>query len=336
MSTRAKELMVVALIAIVSVIVYLGRQGGWIGGLSFSPFVSVLFMAVIGLMLIYVLVRTLRGHLIDRRTVFLFVGLAVVLPFFMSISQEMQVSPEVEMLYDAVSVLPPGSKVLVSFDYDPPSAPELQPMAEAFLYYAFKQDLNVIIMGLWPQGPQQANLALEEVLELPEIQALGLEYGEDWVNLGFQTGNEFVIQRMGSRFQSMFPRDYAGRAYEDLPLVRNVTDFSNIDYAFNLSAGYPGTQEWVQVAVDRYNLDMGAGNTAVQAPMMYTYLNAGQLIGLLGGMNGAAEFELVTGYTGKGTRFMLSQSFAHVVVIAFIIIGNAAFFREGRKRRLSV
>jgi len=73
---------------------------------------------------------------------------------------------------------------------------------------------------------------------------------------------------MGSDFKSMFRKDYSGRAYDDLPLVKNVKNFSNIDYSFNLSAGYPGTQEWVQVAVDRYGLKMGGGNTAVQAPMI--------------------------------------------------------------------
>ena len=41
--------------------------------------------------------------------------------------------------------------------------PELQPMAEAVLYYCFLRDLKVIIIGLWPQGPQQADLALGQL-----------------------------------------------------------------------------------------------------------------------------------------------------------------------------
>ncbi|MBD3331738.1 hypothetical protein GF356_02715 [candidate division GN15 bacterium] len=333
MSERAKEILVVGLILILSIIVYLGKVGGWIGALAFSPAVSIVVIILIFLALVWMLVRTLRGQLLDRRIVFLFVALAVVLPFFMSITQEIKISPEVQQLYDALESLPPGSKVLVSFDYDPPSAPELQPMAESFLRYCLLNDLKVIIMGLWPQGPQQADLALQAALADPRVQQKNLEYGVDYVNLGFQAGNEFVIQRMGANIESMFPRDYTGSAYRDLPLVRNVKNFSNIDYAFNLSAGYPGTQEWVQVAVDRYGLWMGAGNTAVQAPMMYAYVNAGQLEGLLGGMNGAAEFELLTGLPGKGTKYMLSQSFAHMVVIAFVIIGNAAFLTSGRKKQ---
>lgn len=334
MSTRLKEVIVVAAIFIVALIVYIGKVTGRIEGMSFSATVSIIVSILILLGLLWMLIRTLRGQLVDRRIVFLFVGLAVVLPFFMSITQEIKISPEVQQVFDALESLPPGSKVLVSFDYDPPSAPELQPMAESFIRYCLVSDLKLIIMGLWPQGPQQADLALQAALADPRVQAKNLEYGVDYVNLGFQAGNEFVIQRMGGNVESMFPRDYTGQAYRDLPLVRNVKNFSNIDFSFNLSAGYPGTQEWVQVAVDRYGLWMGAGNTAVQAPMMYTYLNAGQLEGLLGGMNGAAEFELLTGMTGKGTKFMLSQSFAHMVVIAFIIIGNVAFIASGRKKPL--
>jgi len=336
MSTRTKELLTVGIILIFSVIVYTGKVLGWFGVVQFSPTVSMIVVGIIFLALLYILVRTIQGRLIDRRTVFIFVAIAVILPFFMSISQEIRISPEVQQVYDAMGTLQPGSKVLVSFDYDPPSAPELQPMAEAFLTYCLANDISVIIMGLWPQGPQQANLALEVALQNVDVIAKDPEYGVDYVNLGFQTGNEFVIQRMGTDFRSMFQTDYSGRPYDDIPLVKNIKNFSNIDYSFNLSAGYPGTQEWVQVAVDRYGLWMGGGNTAVQAPMMYTYLNAGQLEGLLGGMNGAAEFEKVVNITGKGTKFMLSQSFAHMVVIAFILIGNVAFFMGGRKKKLDI
>jgi len=109
--------------------------------------------------------------------------------------------------------------------------------------------------------------------------------------------------------------------------LRNIRNFSNIDLGVNFSAGRPGTVEWVQIAIDRHNLPMIAGNTAVQAPQVYPYLNQKQLLGLMGGMTGAAEFETLTQKPGKALTYILSQTFAHVVVVAFIIIGNVAFFR---------
>ena len=333
MSTRIKELIVLAAVTIFCAIFYIGKVQGW-GPIVFTPTVSMLVIAAMGLSLLWILIQTIRGQLIERRVVFLYVGVAVSLPLFMTITQKIVVSPEVTSLYESMKLLQPGSKVLVSFDYDPPSAPELQPMAESVLRLCFERDLKVIIMGLWPQGPEQANLALNKVLAEEAIAAKGLKYGVDYVNLGFQTGNEFVIQRMGSSFKSMFPTDYAGTLYDELPLVRNVKNFSNVDYGFNLSAGFPGSVEWVQIAVDRFGVLLGIGNTAVQAPVMYAYLDAGQLTGILGGMSGGAEFEKVCKRAGKATRFMLSQSFAHMVVIAFVIIGNIAFFVGGRKSAL--
>lgn len=333
MSTNAKELLVLGLIAVFSIIFYVGKVSGW-KEVQFSTTVSIIVILLIALSLVWILVRTIRGRLVERRVVFLYVGIAVAMPLFMSLSQKIPISPEVEAVYNSVKELPAGSKVLVSFDYDPPSAPELQPMAEAFLYYCFVRDLKVIMIGLWPQGPQQANLAIEKVFEHEDIKLKNLKYGIDYVNLGYQAGNEFVIQRMGSDFRAMFPSDYRGKPYEEIPLVKNVKNFSNIDYCFNLSSGFVGTREWVQIAVDRFGVKLAAGNTAVQAPQMYPFMRAGQLIGLLGGMNGAAEFEFLTEWVGKGTKYMLSQSFAHMIVIAFIIIGNVAFFRSGRKSSL--
>ena len=333
MSTRVKEILILSVVTLTCVVVYWLKATGKMHGFQFSTSVSIAVSAIIFLSLVVVLVMTLKGHLIGRRVVFLYVAIGVSLPFFMSITQEIKISPEVQTLYDGLAELPPGSRVLAAFDYDPPSAPELQPMAESFFRYCFNNDLKVIIIGLWPQGPQQANMALEAAMQDEEIAGRNLQYGIDWVNLGFQTGNEFVIQRMGSEFKSMFPTDYSGTPYDNLELVRNIRNFSNIDYVFNLSAGYPGTIEWVQVAVDRYGVKMGAGNTAVQAPQCYPYLRSGQLVGILGGMNGAAEFEMLTGFPGKGTKFMLSQSFAHMIVLAFIFIGNVAYIIERRKKK---
>jgi hypothetical protein len=338
MEIRAKgkyEGLLILALAVVAVIVYVGRTENWFGPIQFSSGFSMIVVLAIAGTLIWVLIRTLGGKPAQRLTVFLYVALAVTLPLFMTLTQKMEETPEVTLLRDGLAAVPPGSKVLVAFDYDPGSAPELQPMAESFFRYCFDHNLKMIVMGLWPQGPQQASLALDHVLSEPKYASRQFTYGVDYVNLGFQSGNEFVIQRMGSDFKSMFPFDYRGTPYDSLPLVHNVRNFSNVEYVFNLSAGYPGTKEWVMIGVDRYGFKLGAGNTAVQTTGMYPYIRSGQLLGILGGMSGAAEFEVATHQLAKGTKFMLSQSFAHVVLVIFIIIGNVAYFmtERGKSKR---
>ncbi len=293
--------------------------------------IAVAINVVVGLTLVWVLVRTIQGRPIERRIVFVYIALAVATPLFMKLEAPLAETPEVQSIVTTIKELPPGSRILISFDYDPQSAPELQPMAEAFIKFAFKQRHKVIIMGLWPLGPDQANQAIRAALEDPSVAELAPEYGVDYVNLGFQSGNEFVIQGMGSAFKNMFPQDERGTIYDNIPILRGVTNFSNVDYVQVFSSGKPGTREWVQVAADRFGATVGGGTTAVQAPEMYPFLRSNQLIGLMGGMTGAAEFEKAVEELGKANTFLLSQMFAHATVIVFVIFGNIAYFRSRRR-----
>jgi hypothetical protein len=268
---------------------------------------------------------------IDRRWIFLFVGVSVSVPLFLKLDLKIDVTPETRGIYEAVEAIPPGSKVILAADYDPGTAAELQPMAVTFLKHALGRGLRVIVVGLWPQGPQQADLALAEAMREPGVAARRLVYGVDWINLGYQSGNEVVIQRMGSNIPAIFPRDYRGRPLAEFPIMGGVTDLTAIAYIFNVSAGDPGTLQWVQFAGDRFHVAIGSGSTAVQAPQVYPYWPQ-QLTGLLGGMKGAAEYEAITGFRGKGTVYMLSQAAAHLVVILFIIVGNAAYIVTRRRR----
>jgi hypothetical protein len=267
---------------------------------------------------------------LDRRWIFLFVGAAVAIPLFLHIPLTIAITPEARGVYDAIESLPAGSRVIMACDYDPGTAAEIQPMAVTFLKQAFTRHLRVIIMGLWPQGPMQGDMALQEALRDSSIAVLGLKYGVDYVNLGYQSGNEVVIQRMGSGIPAVFPRDSRGRPIDKFPIMDGVRDFSSISYVFNVSSGYPGTVEWVQFAGDRFHTKIGSASTAVQAPQIYPYFPK-QLTGVLGGMKGANEYEQITGFRGKGTSYMLAQTFSHVVVVLFIVVGNIATFLARRR-----
>ncbi|MCI0331524.1 MAG: hypothetical protein L0196_11385 [candidate division Zixibacteria bacterium] len=269
--------------------------------------------------------------LLDRRIIFAFIFLGLALPLFYTIRQPIPVSPEGRAYYQSIENLPAGSKVLLSFDYDPPSSPELQPMAEATFKQLFTKNCKLVVIGLWPQGPQQAEQALATALRDPRFKDKKLEYGVNYANLGYMAGNEIVIQKMNADIISTFPSDYKGNATASLPIMRGVRNYKNFDFIINFSSGFVGTREWVQFCVDRSGAKMIAGNTAVQAPENYPYFRSGQLKGLLAGMKGAAEYETVAGQPGKGISFMGSQSVAHLVVILFVILGNIAYFVSRRK-----
>jgi len=163
---------------------------------------------------------------IDRRVIFVIIFFALSIPIFMGVALHIEPTKEVKILYDAFEKLPRDSKILVSCDFDPGSEPELQPMTEAAFRYFIQHDLKFIIIGLWPQGPLQANKAIEDINEAKDVYLIGdngdtlyfgadlivvgtdtVKYGEDFINLGYQVGQELVIQRMGSSFEATFPTE---------------------------------------------------------------------------------------------------------------------------------
>lgn len=266
---------------------------------------------------------------LDRRWIFLAVALLVILPLLFSFHIAPVVpSNRARGFYDAIERLPEGSVVLLSGDYDPGTAAENYPMHLAAARHLMSRNIKIVGLALYPGGPpltdQVLNIAAEEY---------GKHEGVDYVNLGYKAGNELVMSQMGSSIPRTFPVDRRGIPVGQIPIMHGIQNYANFPLLVSISAGYPGTKEWVQQVVSRYHLQMVAGVTAVSAPEYYPYLQAGQLQGLLGGMAGGAEYEVLVKKPALATRGMDAQSLAHIFIAFMIILGNLAFLGEDKARR---
>ncbi len=271
---------------------------------------------------------------LDRRFIFLAVLVVIIIPYIRPLGLPVRVSNEARGFFAAIERVPEGGTVFLAADYDPGSMPELQPMTKAALDLCFRRNIKVVGFCLWPAGPPLLNRAYADV-----APRYGKEYGLDYVNLGFKDGQEAVMVRVGSAVREAFPTDYNGTPVSQLPVVQEVENFSSVYLLISISAGYPGTKEWVQQVGQRFQNAAGemipivSGCTAVSAPEYYAYVNAGQLQGLLGGLAGAAEFEELVGVIDTATRGMDGQSLAHLAIIVFIFFGNLLQVLGMRKAR---
>ncbi len=257
---------------------------------------------------------------LDRRWIFLAVGLLVVVPL-MSGFHIAPVRPSVRArgFYDAIQRVPEGATVLLAGDYDPGTIAENYPMHLAAVRHLMSRNIKIISVELYPGGPPLA----DRVLRIAGEEFHKRE-GIDYVNLGFKSGNEAVMSQLGSSIPVTYPADRRGIPVNQIPVMKGVENFGQIKLLVSISAGYPGTKEWVQQVVSRYHVPMVAGVTAVSAPEYYPYLQAGQLQGLLGGMAGAAEYEVLVGHPALATRGMDAQSLAHIFIAFMILLGNLA------------
>jgi len=71
---------------------------------------------------------------------------------------------------------------------------------------------------------------------------------------------------------------------------------------------------------------MAAGTTAVIAPDLYPFYQSGQMIGFLGGLRGAADYEKLLKFPDRGERGMLAQSATHIIIILLVLGANVHMF----------
>lgn len=270
-----------------------------------------------------------RAGSLDRRVIFVVIALVVILPLFFPLGLPIRATNSSQAVYNVVEELKAGDKALVSFEYGPSTKPEIHPMTVALLRHLFEKDVKIYVTCLWPDGQFMAMEALEQVAE----DQYNKVYGEDYVLLGFRPGNEAVIKGLVSNLRKVFTVDSRGNFLEDIPMMAGINQVADFDYLFSASAGYPGTVEWVQYAADPVGITMSTGTTSIQVNEVMPYVQSGQIIGILGGMPGAAEYESLIGQAGIGTSGMDAQSVAHLVIVGFIIFGNISFFIERRRSK---
>ena len=271
----------------------------------------------------------LKAGTIDRRWIFLIIGLAVLLPLFFPLGLPIRATIATQKVYDAVEALEENSKVLVSFEYGPSTKPEIHPMAIGLLRHLFTNEHKVYVTCLWPDGQFMADEALDEVAK----EEFDLTYGEDYVILGFRPGNEAVVKGMVSNIRKLYTTDARGTLVDNIPLMKNINKVADFDFIFSASAGYPGTLEWVQYASDPTGVPLSTGTTSIMVNDIMPMVNSGQVKGILAGMPGAAEYEALIGTPGIGTSGMDAQSIAHLVIVLFIIFGNITYFIETQRSK---
>jgi hypothetical protein len=264
---------------------------------------------------------------LSRRLIFVCVALAVGLPLLFPIGFPVRPTSTARDFYAAVEELEAGDVVLFSFDYEPDTMAELNPMSLAFFRHAFSRDIKVVAMTNYAAGPGVAQTIMAQT-----AQEFGKVYGEDYVFLGYNPDWSGTILRLGESIKATFPTDQYGRHTSEIPLLHDIDSYRDIDLLVSIS-GSALAEYWAIWAGGRYGQKMVCGTTAIQAILIYPYHQTGQITGFLEGLKGAAEYEKLLGREGKGVAGMDAQSTVHALIAFFVLLGNLGLLLERRERR---
>jgi hypothetical protein len=297
---------------------------------------------------------------LDRRWIYLVVALSITIPLLIPFNSKTYVTEPTENLYKMIDSFANKSDkaILLSVMHDASTIAELLPMEVSILRHAFERNVKVFLLCFMPESAPIIDYAINIVKEdFPHIQS-----GVHYLNFGYKPWGLFlpIVLGMGEDISEAVDTDSEGRKISSLPIMEDIRNYDDMNLIIDFSAS-GSVYSWITYARVRFGANVAAGITAVMAADNYPYLQSGQLIGMLSGLKGAAEYEkLVDVFASKQKSFsseeikvtwvditdpaipykyktarigMNAQSVAHIMMIVFIIFGNIGFFYNRKKNK---
>jgi len=204
---------------------------------------------------------------------------------------------------------------------------ELGPATEAVSAHLFSRPVKILFWSLEPQGP----LVIQQILDdlKTDIESYGKKYGQDYVNLGYISGQETAMAALMTNTQKVVSNDYYGNRIDSLPLMNNVK--SSKDIGLLISVLIVTADERVRQYSVLGGLSWAAIETIAWVPGFRPYVATKQVLLVLGGARGGAEYELVSERLGKGTASVDMLSVTLLMTATLVIIGNIAYLTSLRR-----
>lgn len=301
-----------------------------------------------------------RMQKLDRRYIFIVVALAIIIPLLIPFNSKTYVTEPTANIYKKIDTFSgkDDRAVLLCFSHNASTMAELFPMEIAVLRHCFERDVKVFTLCFFPQAAPIITYAINTAKEEYDVKP-----GIDYLNFGFRPAALMVptMLGMGVDITETLETDAEGRKLDNLPIMKNIVNYNEMNLVVDFS-GSASIQSWITYARAKYGANLAAGITAVMVADNYPFLQTGQILGMMRGMKGAAEYEKlvdvfakkdksyskervkettvpITGdtvkYEFKKARIgMNAQSVAHIMIIVFIILGNIGYFltQKGKKK----
>ena len=300
---------------------------------------------------------------LDRRYIYLVVALAIILPLVIPFNSKTYVTEPVENIYKKIDSFA-GRKdraVLLTFSHDASTMAELFPMEVAILRHCFQRNVQVFTICFMPAAKPLMDYALQTAKEDYEVQS-----GVDYVNFGYKPYALFLptVLGMGDDIAKAVETDDEGRIITNLEIMKEIKNYNEMNLVVDFAAS-AAVYTWITYARARFGANIAAGVTAVMAADYFPFLQTGQLVGMMAGLKGAAEYEKLVDVFAthkeidvngvekvvprdfskeilKDTWIKLSdiknpvyktartgmnaQTVAHIMIIVFIALGNIGYF----------
>jgi hypothetical protein len=257
---------------------------------------------------------------IDRRIIYVLLVVAIIYPLMQPVGLPTMIEPMTTQAYDAVNALGQGDVLCLAMDFSVGYKDDLFAGVVAMVQHALDRGANVIMPAVLQDGPMLA----DEVVKI--FEGRGYLYGDRLVNLGFRPGGETAVAAMARDMRGTYPTDHYGSPIDGLAAMNGVNTAADFDLVIAVAVNItPGGIDWVKQVQGPFNTPLIFHSGTMLVPQFTPYLQSGQLVGMLKGISGSAQYENLINRPGPATASMEGQSISHLLVIILVLLGNLAY-----------
>jgi hypothetical protein len=260
----------------------------------------------------------------------LLLGLMIV-SLLVPLGLPIKVGAATRKFYDIVDAVPNDGVVVFDISFSPGADPELGPQFTAILHHVFSKPVRVLFTVFVQDGQMMLQIYLDRL----KPETYGKVYGKDWVNFGYRAGGISAMAEL-AKDMTFFKTDYKGTPLSELAVMKGVKDYRDVSLIITVttaSGGLSSPEDWVQQWATPYKTPLLVAMLKMMIPNTLPYFEAGQVKAYMGGTDQAAEYELLVERPGKGLAYTDALTNVHLLVIAFVILGNVGYLVRQRRKK---
>jgi hypothetical protein len=229
-----------------------------------------------------------------------------------------------QAFYDFVEGIPAGETVGFMMGDSVSTKPQLKPATTLAMYSIWEKGGGIVF---WYDTADSVNLLVEYIDDVEKMLGYELEYGVDYVDLGYiagaETGQVALLESMRGLLGGV---DRNGIDLDSMPIMDGIDNGGDFNYGlFNCACACTEPMYIRQWGMP-YGTKVASINCAMDLPAITLYLATGQLEATANGLLGSAEMEYLTGNLGLAFGQTLAVSFAGLYFTILVILGNLFYF----------